>query len=135
MKLAELEAGQQLGRFALDIRPEFVARYVDATADASAPSPHSEGRPVPPMAIIATGLGKVIDALKLTGGTIHAGQEVEFLRPVVCGERVYAEAELTAVSVRRGSRFASIVTRFFDSANKSVASALSTIVVPVEETT
>ena len=133
MRLAQLEAGQQLGRYALDIRPEFVARYAEATADGAASRPFPEGRPVPPMAIIATGLGKLIDELKLTGGTIHAGQDVEFLRPVLSGERIYAEAELTGVSIRRGSRFASILTRFVDSENKPVASALSTIVVPVEE--
>ena len=134
MKLAELEAGQQLGRFALDVRPEFVARYVAATADGSVARPFAEGQPVPPMAVIATGLGKLIDELQLTGGTIHAGQEVEFFRPVLGGERIYAEAELTATSVRRDSRFATILTRFQDSAGKRVASALSTIVVPVEQT-
>jgi len=133
LNLAQLEAGQQLGRYALDIRPEFVARYAEATADDTASQPFSEGRPIPPMAIIAIGLGKLIDELKLTGGTIHSAQEVEFLRPVLSGERIYAEAELTGISVRRGSRFASILTRFVDSRNKPVASALSTIVVPVEE--
>ena len=133
MNLAELEAGQQLGRFALDIRPEFVARYAAATADASASRSLAEGHPAPPMAVIATGLGKLIDALKLTGGTIHAGQEMEFLRPVLNGERIYAEAQLTGTSVRRDSRFATILTRFSDSAGKPVANAVSTIVVPVEE--
>ncbi|MBM3956918.1 MAG: MaoC family dehydratase, partial [Gemmatimonadetes bacterium] len=92
-----------------------------------------EGRPVPPMAVIASGLGKVIDALGLTGGTVHAAQEVEFLRPVLSGERVYAEAELTGSSVRRGALFATILTRFVDSAGRPVANALSSIVVPVED--
>ena len=133
MKLADLEAGQRLGRYALDIRPEFVARYVAATADRSASEPFAEGRPVPSMAIVARGLGNLIDALELKGGTIHAGQEVEFLRPVLGGERIYAEAELTGMSVRRDSRFATILTRFSDSAGKPVASALSTIVVPAQE--
>jgi len=133
LKLAQLEAGQQLGRYALDIRPEFAARYAAATADGSASQPFAEGRPVSPMAVIATGLSKLIDELELTGGTIHAGQEVEFLRPVLGGERIYAEAELTGTSVRRDSRFATILTRFSDSAGKPVASAVSTIVVPAEE--
>lgn len=133
MKLSELENGQVLGRWALDIRPEFVSRYAAATADGVPSRFRENGVPVPPMAVIATGLGKLIEELQLTGGTIHAGQEVEFLRPILTGEMIYAEGELTSNSIRRDSFFATILTRFSDSAGKPVANALSTIVVPVGE--
>ncbi len=135
LSLAEMEAGDRLGRFALDMLPEFIGRYASATADATASRPFTEGDPVPGMAVVATGLGKLIDVLGLTGGTIHAAQEVEFQRPVLVGERIYAEAELTGTSVRRDSRFATILTRFSDSSGKAVGNSLSTIVVPADTDT
>ena len=81
------------------------------------------------MMLIAAGLSRVIEALELGGGTVHASQEVSFVRPVAPGEQVVARTTLRGNSVRRGSRFATVATEFL-CGGEQVASSVSMVIVP-----
>ena len=93
---------------------------------------------MPPSAVVAEGLARLISELDLfgdeilaAGGVVHTSQEAEFLAPVTPGEAITATAKLAGNSVRRGSRFVSVFTEFRNGSNTIVATASSTIMVPV----
>ena len=93
---------------------------------------------LPPTAIIALGLAELIEELSLfrkdlldAGGVIHATQEAEFFMPVKIGEEIIANAKLTGNSVRGASRFLTISSNFVSDSNKKVATASSTIILPI----
>ena len=119
--------GATFGPYQITISREEAGRYAAAVGGTGSPS---YGDAVPPLALVAAGLSRLIDSLGLAGGTVHAGQEAEFVRPVAVGESVTATAELRASSVRRDSRFATVETVFTDRSGNVVASSSSTIIVP-----
>jgi 3-hydroxymyristoyl/3-hydroxydecanoyl-(acyl carrier protein) dehydratase len=93
---------------------------------------------LPPAAIVAEGLARLINEMQLfsdeilqAGGVVHTSQEAEFRSAVMPGEKVTATARLAGNSVRRGSRFVSVFTELRNASNEIVATASSTIVVPV----
>ena len=128
MSIATLEPGHRLGRETFSISTEQAAAYASAVGDQSHPASSSDT--VPPMAVVARGLSRVIDALSLGAGTVHAGQEVEFDRPVLAGELIAFETHLSANRVRGEARFATLETEFFDADGLRVARSVSTVIVP-----
>ncbi len=83
MNIADLKPGHLLARETFSISAEQAAAYAGAVGDESPPASSSDT--VPPMAVVAKGLSLVIDSLSLGAGTVHAGHEVEFDRPVLVG--------------------------------------------------
>ena len=128
MALAELEAGYRFESYSFAISRDEAAAYVAAVADQS-PVATAPGA-VPPMAVIVAALSRTIRALSLGDGTIHAGQEVEFDRPVKVGEEISAETTLKANSVRQGARFATVETELFGGDGQRIARSTSTVIVP-----
>jgi acyl dehydratase len=125
--LSTLQPGHRFGPYDVTLSPEHGALYAAAVG--------GEGTPVyagalPPLAVIAAGLSRLIAELGMGAGTVHAGQEVEFLRPVKPGEKVLAFAELKANSLRKDVRFATISTEFRDINGGLVATSSSTVMVP-----
>ncbi|MEX0763448.1 MAG: MaoC family dehydratase N-terminal domain-containing protein [Dehalococcoidia bacterium] len=125
--LSEAEAGRKFGPYEVTLTRDDAARYAAAVGGSESPD---YGQTLPPLAVIAAGLSKLITELGLAGGTVHAGQEVEFHRPVTAGETVTAHAELKSNAVRRDSRFATIMTEFKDESGAVIATASSTVIVP-----
>ncbi len=100
-----LTIGQEISAERLTIDANSLARYTDAVGDTSAPAAR-DGTPLaPPMAIAALALSAVINALQIPGGTIHAGQELEFTAAVPVGASIHCAATLAQNSVRRQWRF------------------------------
>lgn len=128
MSIATLEPGHRLARETFSISAEQAAAYAGAVGDQSPPG--SSAGAVPPMAVVARGLSHVIDALSLGAGTVHAGQEVEFDRPVLVDEQIALETHLSANRLRGEVRFATLVTEFFDADGERVARSVSTVIVP-----
>lgn len=124
--LADYQPGHVFDDHSFEITVAEASAYADAIGDSSPAA--SEGK-IPPMLLIATGLSRVIEALELGGGTIHASQEVNFGRPVSPGEKIVARTILRGNSVRRGSRFATVETEFL-AAGRHVASSVSMVIVP-----
>lgn len=126
MALAEFQPGHTFDDHSFEITVAEATAYADAVGDSSQAA--AEGK-IPPMLLIATGLSRVIEALKLGGGTIHASQEVSFVRPVSPGEKIVARTTLRGNSVRRGARFATVETEFL-AGGTQVASSVSMVIVP-----
>ena len=125
--LTELQPGHKFGPYDVTLSDNAGTDYASAVGGAG--SPDYDGA-LPPLAVVAAGLSRLIHDLGIGTGTIHAGQEVEFVRPVIPGERIIASGELKSNSVRREARFASIATEFRDSQGMLVATANSTVIVP-----
>jgi acyl dehydratase len=126
--LGEFESGRQFAPYSIQISQSEADAYASAVGDTSPIA--TSGKAVPPMALIAAGLSKMIESLGLGGGTVHASQEVEFARSVAPGEVIEARTILKANSVRRGSRFATVETEFYDAGNNRVARSVSMVTVP-----
>jgi acyl dehydratase len=126
-KLASLETGQKFGPYEIMLSHEDAARYAAAVGGADSPG---YGGALPPLAVIAAGLSRLIADLGLGAGAVHAGQEVEFWRSVRPGEKLTAVAELRGNSLRRDARFATVATEFKDEGGEVVATASSTVIVP-----
>ncbi len=126
MVLADYRPGHVFDDHSFEITVAEARAYADAVGDSSPAA--SDGK-IPPMLLIATGLSRVIEALELGGGTVHASQEVIFGRPVSPGEEIVARTTLRGNSVRRGSRFATVETEFL-AAGRQVASSVSMVIVP-----
>lgn len=126
MVLADYRPGHVFDDHAFEITAAEAKAYADAVGDSS---PGASDGKVPPMLLIAAGLSQVIEDLKLGGGTIHASQEVIFVRPVRPGEKIVARTTLRGNSVRRGSRFATVETEFL-AGGRRVASSVSLVIVP-----
>lgn len=107
---------------------ETVSRYIEAVGDSSLPD---DGRAyVPPMAIAALGLRGVIADLAIPGGTLHLGQELEFLRAVRVGEALECRATLLQNSLRGQWRFMVVQLQVTDGKGQKVMEGKSTITVP-----
>ncbi len=126
MVLADFQPGHVFEDHSFEISEAEAKAYANAVGDAT---PAASIDRVPPMFLIATGLSRVIEALKLGGGTIHASQEVNFVRAVSPGEKIVARTTLRGNSVRRGSRFATVETEFLADGRR-VASSVSMVIVP-----
>ena len=85
---------------------------------------------VPPMAIGALSLRGVLDDLGIPSGTLHAGQEMEFLDSVLVGETLKCRATIAQNSVRRGVRLVGVKMDVVRGARTIVMSAKSMIMGP-----
>lgn len=125
-----LQPGQRLSHELLTLDADSIAAYVDAVSDPSRPA-SDDGVPLaPPMAIAALALSAVINALQIPGGTIHAGQELEFGKAMRVGATLACNATLAQNSMRRGWRFLVVNLTAMDDDGNAVMSGKSTIMLP-----
>lgn len=132
--LSTTNVGALLGPYEFSFDSKRAAKYVAAVGGDESPD---YGAELPPAAVVAEGLTRLIEELDLfgeqilkAGGVVHTSQEAEYMAPVLVGETITASARLAGNSVRMGSRFVSVFTEFRNGANSIVATASSTIVVP-----
>lgn len=129
------EAGTTLGPYEFSFDAARADAFRSAVGDESSPD---LGGTLPPSAVVAEGLARLIEDLDLfgeevlnAGGVVHTSQEAEFFAPVQPGEKITATAKLAGNALRRGTRFLSVFTEFRNASNEVVATASSTIVVPL----
>ena len=82
------------------------------------------------MVVAALGLRGVVNDLAIAGGTLHAGQELEFSGAVQVGETLQCTATLVQNSVRGEWRFMVVQLDVQDGAGRQVMIGKSTIMVP-----
>ncbi len=82
------------------------------------------------MCVAAMSLRGVIDDLRIPGGTVHAGQELQFLAEVEIGSELTCNAVLVQNSVRGEWRFLVVELETSDAATRSVLTGKSTIMLP-----
>ena len=82
------------------------------------------------MALAALSVRGVVQDLRIPGGTLHLGQEVEFTGPVPVGETISCIAEMAQNSVRGGQRVLVIRLTVQTGDDRTVMKGKSTIAVP-----
>ena len=90
-----------------------------------------------PLIIVAVALTRLIDELGLFSKglqTVHAGQEVSWVRPVTIDEKISAQGTLAGNSVRGNNRFATVKVSYSDKTGTNVGSSSTTIIVRTEQT-
>ena len=129
---AALEAGQNISTRTYRLDEETVAGYLAAVGDESSPLKLDDGRALaPPMALAALSLRGVVQDLVIPGGTVHVGQELEFMSTVAVGDRLDCRATLLQNSVRGEWRFIVVGLAVEDGEGKQVLGGKSTITLPV----
>ena len=73
----------------------------------------------------------LISPLEIPGGTLHAGQEIEFTRAISIGENLRCSATLLQNSVRGDWRFVVVQLQVEDSGGSRVMNGKSTIMLQI----
>ncbi len=126
---ASLTAGDTVSDRSYPLSFDVVSSYVQAVED-EAWKPATSGNFVPPMAIAALGIRALVNDLQVPGGTVHVGQEVEFMGAVAMGDNLHYAATVLQNTVRRGQRFMSVSLSVADDSGRKVMAGKSTIVLP-----
>ena len=131
MDYSQLETGAEISRHTHVFGEDAVARYRDAVGDVSEVREEDGAPPfVPPMAVAALSLRGVIDDLQIPGGTVHAGQELEFTDSVSLGDSLECRAILVQNSIRGGWRFLVVQLQVYSANGRRVMRGKSTIMLP-----
>ncbi len=129
MDYSQLKAGQQLTSRTFTLERETVAAYISAVEDAS--PLYADDQWAPPTTVAALGLKGILEELQIPGGTVHLGQELEFLEAVEIGESLTCNASIVQNSVRGQWRFLSVAVEVNAGNGRPVLKGRSTIMVPV----
>jgi acyl dehydratase len=127
-----LEKGHQFSATFFVLDEEAVARYVEAVEDEALPRlAQAEGKAwVPPMAVAALALRSLMEEMTLPAGSIHASQELEFVRAVEAGERITCRAWLSHRSQRSGWWVLAVEMESADESGQAVLAGRLTVMVP-----
>lgn len=122
-----LIAGHVVSERSYNIDNEMVEQYLTAVQDTSLQNDDSF---VPPMCICALSLRGAIEDLKIPGGTLHASQEITFIKPVPINQSLSCRAKISSNTIRGDWRFMAIVLSVADMSGTEVMSGKSTIMLP-----
>ena len=129
IKIEQLVAGYEFPPSVYELKPSVVAKYLEAvsrTSGQNSPAPEF----VPPMAIAAYTMLVMSQSLSLPPGSIHASQELEFLKLVPVGTTINCRGRV-AQKLNRGKLHLLVIE--LDALNQEqekVLSGQATIVVP-----
>ena len=91
---AELEPGQEISRHSYQVDERMVSEYLAAVQDETPALMNETGEQlVPAMAVAALSIRGVVQDLRIPGGTLHAGQEFEFMSAVSVGHSLECVAD------------------------------------------
>ncbi len=99
----EIKLGDMLPEFSVCVGVDDVRAYLAATGESDGPSTQLWAETVPPVALGAFALAALMEQMAPPFGTLHAGQEFEFHRPVAPGEELTARVTVDQRAERRGS--------------------------------
>ncbi len=116
----------QLGEWL--VTPEWVQSYVEAVGEA--PGNYLQLGLVPPLALTACVLGRVLETLELPGGTIHSLQELETLAPLEIGSSVTGVARQDPPRRRGGLEFTTVSYTLSGPGGQPVQRGRTTVLTP-----
>lgn len=128
MDYSELKTGQKLATRKYRLTADAVSKYIDAVGDASMSYVGEDL--IPATAVAALSLRGIIEDLAIPGGTVHAGQELEYMKMVNTEQELFCTATVVQNSVRGKSRFLSVEALVKDEDGHVVMKGKSTIIVP-----
>lgn len=126
--------GHEFGPYDVTISSSTANIYTKAISGVESPD---YGDSQAPLIIVAVALTRLIDELGLFSKglqTVHAGQEVSWVRPVTIDEKISAQGTLAGNSVRGNNRFATVKVSYSDKTGTNVGSSSTTIIVSTEQT-
>ena len=126
---SKLAPGQQISNYRYTLDEELVSRYLEAVSDKS--ELYVKELLVPPMSIAALSLRGVVVDLDIPGGTVHVGQELEFMEAVLVGDRLDCMATLLQNAIRKEWRFMVVKLEVDNREKRRVMEGKSTILIPV----
>jgi hypothetical protein len=98
--ITDLPAGHEFPPTTFALSDEDVSRYLDAVGDANAV--YRQHGLVPPLAVAASAIGALLDALELPADTLHTGQELEMHGGVAIGATLALRGRIAQRSERGG---------------------------------
>lgn len=122
-----LIAGDVVSERSYNIDNRMIEQYITAVQDTSFQNDDSF---VPPMCISALSLRGAIEDLKIPSGTLHASQEITFIKPVSINQSLSCHAKISSNTLRGDWRFMAIVLSVTDMNEIEVMSGKSTIMLP-----
>jgi hypothetical protein len=126
-----LKSGNEISDQTYTLGQKEVALYLEAVQDKSSREFDKSGIELsPPMAVAALSLRGVVVDLQIPGGTLHVGQEMEFVNSVKVGETLRCVASLASNNVRGEWRFMVVNLTVLNSSGLSVMKGKSTIMLP-----
>ena len=129
---SKLVPGQEISRHSYQLDETLVSDYVAAVQDQSPLSNgNTEARLVPAMAVAALSIRGVVQDLGIPGGTLHVGQEFQFLSVVSIGESLHCVATLAQNSIRGEWRFLVVDCHVASGDCTDVMTGKSTIMIPL----
>jgi hypothetical protein len=130
--ISTAEVGFEFGPYDVTIPAARAHAFAAAVGGDESPD---YGDSLAPTMVVAAALTELIEDLGLFSEgleTIHAGQEVSWVRQIEIGEKVEAVGRLTANSVRRGNHFATVTVSYTDSSGSEIGTSSTTIIVSGE---
>jgi acyl dehydratase len=131
LTLASLQKGYTFTSRAFDLSPDWARDYARAVED-EATAQHVGPDFLPPMAVAALSIRALLEEAALPPGTLHAGQELAFIRPVRVGERLEAGAVVAGRGERHGWVLMSVDLRVQDAGGHPVMDGRATISFPID---
>ena len=110
------------------VTPEWIESYLEAVGDS--PGSYLQHGLVPPLALTACVLGRVLETLELPGGTIHSLQEMETLAPLEIGSRVTGVARQDPTRRRGGLEFTTVSYTLTGPGGQPVQRGRTTVLTP-----
>lgn len=130
--MQQLHAGDSFAVGPFRIDEDAMAQYLASTGgDRAFYSRHDA---VPPMAVAGRALGALIERLSMPAGSVHIGQEVDFLGTARTGEELACTVKVARESSRGGWR---ILSLDFDvnGSRGPVLKGRTTVMLPQEAST
>ncbi|MAF84895.1 MAG: hypothetical protein CL875_00155 [Dehalococcoidales bacterium] len=129
IKIEQLDVGYEFPPSSYELEPLVIAKYLEAVgrpSEQNSPAPEF----VPPMAIAAYTMNAVAESFALPPGSIHASQELEFLKLVPVGTTIDCHGRV-AQKVNRGQLHLLVIElEALNQDRERVLSGQATLVVP-----
>lgn len=127
--LAALPRGHVFPPAPVSLTPDAVAAYVAATQDESA---YAASGAVPPLAVAARALRRLLEACSLPPGSLHTGQELEFHAAVRPGEELTMTGAVAQRSERAGMAIVVVEFTVSRADGAPVVTGRTTVMAPQE---
>lgn len=119
----ELTPGYEFPPASYELSPSLISKYLKAVDIQG-------GEFVPPLAIAAYAMSATAESLSLPPGSIHASQELEFLKLVPIGSKVNCQARVARKLTRGKLHMLVLELNVFDQNKEKVQSGKATVMLP-----
>jgi acyl dehydratase len=127
LSFKELPAGFEFPATSYELSESIVAKYLEAVDESA---DFMALRLVPPLAIAACAMTALAQSFTVPPGSIHASQELEFLKPVPIGSRVSCCGRIAQKLARGSLNLVILEIRVLDEGGEPVLSGKATIAAP-----